>query len=111
MQIERQTVGDVTVITLDGSLDSSTAPRARLDLEKLVPDGGRVLLDLSRTSYMSSAGLRVLLTIYRQSQRTGARVALTGVPPEMREIMAATGFLTFFSVSDTVQHGVQELTA
>lgn len=111
MTLETRVEGDVTVIAMDGSLDSHTAQRVREDLEHLMPDHGRVLLDLHRMSYMSSAGLRVLLLVYRHSQRTGVELALAAVPPEVHEVLAATGFLTFFMVAETVEDAVRVLTA
>jgi anti-sigma B factor antagonist len=111
MRLDRQLRGAVTVITMDGRLDSTTAPGVQAELAELVPEQGLILLDLSRMSYMSSAGLRVLLLVYRQTQRTGARVALTGLPPDVRAVMAATGFLDFFAVVDTVDDGLEALTA
>jgi anti-sigma B factor antagonist len=110
MQLSKHMHGDVTVIALDGSLDSATATRTQQDLEELVPPGAPVLLDLSRMSYMSSAGLRVLLLVYRQARRSGARLALVAVPRDAYEIMAATGFLDFFTVADSVAGGVTALT-
>jgi anti-sigma B factor antagonist len=109
MQLTKQMRGDVTVITLDGSLDSGTAPTVQADLERLVPEGGMTVLDLSKMSYMSSAGLRVLLLVQRRAQAAGARVALARLSPDVREVMAATGFLDFFAVSDTVEQGVEAL--
>jgi anti-sigma B factor antagonist len=100
MKLTKQTNGDLTVITMAGSLDSSTAAGARTDLERLLPACGTTVLDLGQVSYMSSAGLRVLLLVYRMAQRTGTRIALTQLPADVREIMAATGFLEFFSVLD-----------
>ncbi len=76
MEVAKHMQGAVTVIALDGELDSSTAPTVHQQLGDLVPPHGRVLIDLSRTSYMSSAGLRVLLLVYRQAQANGARLAL-----------------------------------
>ena len=107
MQLNKHMLGNVTVITLDGSLDSATAPSAHDDLERLLSEKGLTVLDLGKMSYMSSAGLRVLLLVYRQAQSTGARVALARVPPEVREIMSATGFIDFFAVTDTVEEGVE----
>jgi anti-anti-sigma factor len=101
MKLTKQTNGDLTVITMTGSLDSGTAAGARADLERLLPAGGTTVLDLGQVSYMSSAGLRVLLLVYRMAQRTGTRIALTKLPEDVREIMDATGFLDFFSVLDT----------
>src|SRR5438093_13076958 len=109
MEIEKHMLGAVTVIALDGELDSRTAPRVHEQLDSLVPERGLVLIDLSCMSYMSSAGLRVLLLVYRQAQRNGARLALACAPPDVRDIMSATGFLDFFTVADTVEAGVAAL--
>jgi anti-anti-sigma factor len=103
MQLTKQMHGDTTVITLDGSLDSGTAAAARADLEQLMPEQGSIVLDMSKMSYLSSAGLRVLLLLQRRAQATGARVALARLPDDVREVMAATGFLEFFAVRDTVE--------
>lgn len=111
MQLEKHMQGDVTIIALDGTLDSDSAPRVQQDLSELVPDGAAVLLDLSGVSYMSSAGLRVLLLVYRQARETGARLALAAVPEEINEVMAATGFLDFFTVAGSVAEGVEALAA
>jgi anti-sigma B factor antagonist len=104
MQMNRHVRGDVTVITLDGSLDSGTAPNAQANLEYLIPATGTTVLDLTAMTYMSSAGLRVLLLAHRRAQQSGARIVLTGLAPEVHEVMSATGFLDFFEVTDTVEN-------
>ena|SRR5215470_6172089 len=111
MLLETRIVGDVTVVALAGSLDSTTAPGLREYLGQLLPSRSPVLLDLSRLSCLSSAGLRVLLVICRQAERNGARLTLAGVPPEVHAVMAATGFLEFFAIADTVAAGVQAMAA
>lgn len=100
MRLTRHTDGDSTVITLDGSLDSGTAAGVQADLEELVPDAGTAVLDLRKMTYMSSAGLRVLLLAHRRAQQGGARIVLTGLAPDVREVMSATGFLDFFEVEE-----------
>lgn len=105
MELKKQMLGDVTVITLDGSLDSGTAPSVHADLEQLLPENGSAVLDLRKMSYMSSAGLRVLLLVYRKARSTGRRIALAHVPPEVREVMSATGFLDFFTLTESVEEG------
>ncbi|MBV9450801.1 MAG: STAS domain-containing protein [Streptosporangiaceae bacterium] len=100
----------MTVIALDGSLDSGTAPGAQEDLERLMADGQAIVLDMSRMSYMSSAGLRILLLVHRRTEEDGTKVALASVPAEIRAVMEATGFLDFFEVCDTVDDGVEVLT-
>lgn len=109
MAIASQKRGEVTVLALDGSIDGSTAPEIQEDLKKLLPEEGAVLLDLSRVSYMSSAGLRVLLLVYRDTKDSGSRVALASLPPDVRDVMSATGFLDFFSVFGEADEAVREL--
>ncbi|MBB5779564.1 STAS domain-containing protein [Nonomuraea jabiensis] len=110
MRVRKEPRGGVTVISLDGRLDSETAPQVQQDLQALLPEEGLVVLDLSRTLYMSSAGLRVLLLTYRQARHGTVRLALTGLSPEVRAIMEATGFLGFFTVVESVEQGVEALT-
>ncbi|MEV4010076.1 STAS domain-containing protein [Nonomuraea angiospora] len=110
MRLRKEPRGGVTVISLDGQLDSETAPQVQQDLQALFPEEGLVVLDLSRTLYMSSAGLRVLLLVYRQAQHGTVRLALTGLSPDVHAIMEATGFLGFFTVVESVEQGVEALT-
>ena len=111
MRLETHMDSDVTVLAVAGSLDSATAPDLREHLGQLVAGCGPVLLDLSRMLCLSSAGLRVLLVICRQAERNGTLLTLAGMPAEVRAVMAATGFLEFFAVADTVAAGVQALAA
>jgi anti-sigma B factor antagonist len=109
MELAKYMRGTVTVVELTGELDSTTGPSIREELLQLVAEGSRVLLDLNKVSYMSSAGLRVMLLIYRQAESSGTRVALVGIPVDVRAVMSATGFLRFFTVADSLDQGVEAL--
>ncbi|HEX5400914.1 MAG TPA: STAS domain-containing protein [Pseudonocardiaceae bacterium] len=111
MDVAQRTFGDVTVVELTGELDNHTALSTREHMMPLVSCSDRLLLDLSRVTYLSSAGLRVLLLMYRQAVATGTQIALTAIPPDIYAVMSATGFLDFFAVTDTVEAGLAELTA
>jgi anti-sigma B factor antagonist len=109
MKVEDHLDQDVAVVALDGSLDSRSAPDVQNRLEQVLREQGLVLLDLSRTSYLSSAGLRVLLLLFRQAERDGARIVLAGVPTQVWEVLSATGFVDVFTVTDTVGDGMRVL--
>jgi anti-sigma B factor antagonist len=100
VQFESRKRGEVTVIRLAGSLDSASAASIQADLGQLIPDVGTTVLDLGEMTYMSSAGLRVLLLTHRQAQESGARIVLVNLASDVREVMSATGFLDFFEVMD-----------
>jgi anti-sigma B factor antagonist len=111
MYLEKRTHGDVAVIKLTGSLDSGTSRTVQADLERLIPRGGKVLLDLGRMTYLSSSGLRILLLAYRRAEAVGAVITLAQLSDEVREIMTATGFLELFTITDTVPAGIEALAA
>ncbi|MBP1466975.1 STAS domain-containing protein [Candidatus Chloroploca sp. M-50] len=103
MEITITTRNQLTLATLVGELDGKTAPTAQERIVPLCQGGSRVLLDMSQVTYMSSAGLRLMLLLYRQATGTGATLALAGLSEDLQDTMSATGFLTYFTVYDTVE--------
>jgi anti-sigma B factor antagonist len=101
--------GAVTIASLAGEIDASTAPAIQQQLNLLVAPGAQVVLNLSAVPYMSSAGLRLLLSIYRQITGAGGKIALAAVVDEIKDTMSVTGFLKFFVVYDTVAEAVAAL--
>ena len=111
MNIEFETVDGITVVTLFGELDSRTAPMVQEELAAMPRPEGRVLLDMSGVNYISSAGLRALLMLYRQMAANDGRVALAGLSENIRDVMTVTGFLEFFDDYATLEDGVAALRA
>jgi anti-sigma B factor antagonist len=109
MELEKYMRGRVTVLALHGELDSATAADARERISELMPSDGAVLLDLDGMTYLSSAGLRVLLLLYRQVREAGVPLALARLNPDVAEVMTETGFIDFFTVADSVDAGVEAL--
>lgn len=109
MDIQIRTVDDITVVDLAGEVDGKTAPLAQAQIVPLTRGGGKLLLDMTRVTYMSSAGLRMLLLLYRQMATNNGRVALVGLSEEITDTMAATGFLSYFATSDTLESGLAAL--
>jgi anti-sigma B factor antagonist len=98
MNIQRRTVGGVTIFALRGQLDTGTSHEVHVQVLSALEPRGRVILDLAGVSHMTSAGLRVLLSLYRHTSNQGGALVLVGVPEEIRDIMDITGFLHFFTV-------------
>lgn len=86
----------LVAVELSGEIDSITAAGLYERLEPLVGAQNRLRLDLAGVSYISSAGLRVLVLLHRRAQQARAGVELTGLSEELRFVMAATGFLDLF---------------
>jgi anti-sigma B factor antagonist len=101
----------VTRVELEGSIDGKTAPQIREELSAALPHAQKVILDMSRVDYLSSAGLRLLLSLYREITARKGTLVLVQVAPEIRTVMSHTGFLTFFTLVDSQQEALHALAA
>ena len=111
MDITTRTIGEITVVEIVGELDSRTSPQAQEKILPAVRSGGKLVLDMSQVPFMSSAGLRMLLQLHRQTSATGGRISLVGLSEELVDTMSATGFLGSFTTYDTVEAAVAALEA
>ena len=99
----------MTVVVVKGEIDGSSAPSLQEKILPLLQDGSALVLDLGAVSYMSSAGLRMLLLLYRQAAAHNGRVALAGLAESIRDTMEITGFLKFFTIANSVEEALTAL--
>ncbi len=89
----------VVRIVPQGRLDAVTVPSLEAALEDRLAAGTvRLLVDLSEVNYISSSGLRVLLSVRRKAQAGGGDVMLCGMSPRVREVFEMIGFDQLFRV-------------
>jgi anti-anti-sigma factor len=90
----------VDLVEVVGRIDSSTAPQLDQTLQKIIKDGRyRIVVDLSETDFMSSAGLRVLLSALKQVHRFNrGDVRLASLPDKIKKAFDLAGFLELFKV-------------
>jgi len=109
MEVYIKTVRQVAVVEITGELDGKTAPEAQERILPLVQPGCKILLDMTKVSYMSSAGLRLFLLLNRQISNHTGRIALIGLSEEIRDTMDMIGFLNYFTTFDTLNAGLDAL--
>lgn len=85
-------------VALSGRLDTITAPEFQAQVLPLVEGASSCIIDCSGLSYLSSAGLRTFLLVHKRLMSSGARLALDGVAPAVREVLDLTGFSGIFDV-------------
>ncbi len=92
----------VDLIEVSGRVDSSTAPQLEQALKKVIKDGRyRIVVDLSETEFMSSAGLRALLSALKEVRRFNrGDVRLANMPEKIKKAFDLAGFLELFQVYD-----------
>lgn len=83
-------------------LDSTTSNDEQSKIIVLINQGNSVALDLGQCTYVSSAGLRVMLYAYKMAKAKGKDVCLVCVSREIKEVMRMTGFDKFFKFYQTI---------
>ncbi len=109
MEVQTRHSDSITILEVSGEIDGSTAPTLQEKVMAATGPGCRLLLDMSKVDFMSSAGLRVMLVIYRQISSGSGQCVIYGLSEPLRDTMAATGFLKFFTVTDDLNAGLQTL--
>lgn len=99
----------ITVVEMTGDIDASTAPEVQEKVLGSAEEKSKILMDMTNVPYMSSAGLRMLLSVYRQVTGKEGKLVIVGLSEEIQETMDVTGFLDFFTVCATVEAGVAAL--
>lgn len=90
MNITKNVEGEKVVITLDGALDTQTAPALDKELEELFPQMTELIFDLKNLQYVSSAGLRVLLQAQKKMNKKG-KMEVYNAQPTVMEVFSVTG--------------------
>jgi anti-sigma B factor antagonist len=109
MKVNIKTLRQVAVVEIVGELDGKTAPEAQERVLPLVQPGCKIILDMTKVPYMSSAGLRLFLLLNRQVSSNKGRIALIGLSEEIRDTMDMTGFLNYFTIYETFDAGLDAL--
>ena len=91
MTIEIKKTGTATVIEIAGRLDTTTAPVLDKTISEDISENSDLTLDLKNLEYISSAGLRVLLSAQKRMQTSGS-MKLRNVCEEVMDVFEMTGF-------------------
>ena len=106
MEIQVDQIDNIIVVHLSGELNQRTAPTLQEKLNPLINPDCKMLLEMGKLTYLSSAGLRILLLLYRQIKNNQGFVALANLTEMVEDTMSITGFLTFFTAYKTTDEGI-----
>lgn len=97
MTINKAAEGQKLTITLEGRLDTTTAPDLEKELQSSLSDVTELVINISGLEYISSAGLRVLLSAQKIMNKQG-EMSVTGVTEDIMEIFEVTGFSDILNI-------------
>ncbi len=91
MTMEIKQTAQATTIAVAGRLDTTTAPLLDKAISEDIADTKHLILDLKGVTYISSAGLRVLLSAQKKMQKIGS-MKVRNVCEEVMDVLEMTGF-------------------
>ncbi|MBN1484498.1 MAG: STAS domain-containing protein [Chloroflexia bacterium] len=110
MEINTRVVDGVQVVSVSGSVDAGTAEKFEQGLMPLTQgQEPRVLVDMSDLSYMSSAGLRILLSAQKAAKAQSGEVILVAMQEPVQEVFAMVGFDVLFRSFPTLEQALEAL--
>ncbi len=97
MKINKKLNKDRLTVELEGRLDTNTAPKLEEELKKDLASVKELILDFKKLKYISSAGLRLILSLQKIMNKQGSLV-LENVNDLIMEIFESTGFLDILTI-------------
>ena len=97
LNIEKKTNGSELTVALTGRLDTTTAPELEKELKENLDGVTALVIDMAALEYISSAGLRVLLSAQKIMGRQG-EMKVTHVSETIMEIFEVTGFSDILTI-------------
>ena len=97
MTINKNLNGTELTITIEGRLDTTTAPSLEAEFKQSIGGVEKLVLDFSALEYLSSAGLRVLLAAQKVMNKQGEMI-IRNVNETISEIFEVTGFIDILTI-------------
>jgi anti-sigma B factor antagonist len=96
MEITATEMERCRLVRVNGRVDSSTAPELQEKLAVLLKDQSRLVVNLHNVPFLSSAGLRVLLSAMQAAKRAGGDLRLSEVSDQVARVLELTAFDVVF---------------
>ena len=84
--------GTKLTVALEGRIDTLTAPQLETELAPLLDGVTELVIDIAQVAYISSAGLRVMLSTHKKMLAAGGSLTISNAVPAVREVFDITGF-------------------
>jgi anti-sigma B factor antagonist len=107
---ERETVGEIEVVRIDGELDQASVPAVREAIDGAIESASRgVLVDLSGCGFIDSSGLSLIVDARRRLDAEGASFGVCSPTEDVRRLLALTGIDAVVALYETREAAVTAL--
>jgi anti-anti-sigma factor len=108
--VEETYTKNIGIVQMMRRLDVASAGEAEAIMDGAIENGALFLLcDFSETVYMSSAGIRVIISTAKRLQKIGGKLTFCCLMPAVEEVFQMTGLLSLFQVFPSRQEAIDQL--
>ena len=108
MEIIEENQGGINIFKLDGRLDSNTSQGFEKKIFQAIDDGSKsMIIDFKDLDYISSAGLRVILTATKALKREEGKMMLCDMQDYVKEVFEIAGFDSFLPIVGSMDDALQ----
>ncbi|MBR0297180.1 MAG: STAS domain-containing protein [Paludibacteraceae bacterium] len=99
MNIKIEQEDNTIVARLAGRLDTAAAAEITPDIQALAEQADKhIVLDCSELAYISSSGLRLFLTLRKESAAKSGKLQVRAINADIRQVFMMTGFISLFEI-------------
>ena len=92
MEISKEKSNDTMIISINGEIDTSTCGELGNYFQEQLPKQNKIIAEFSKVEYISSAGLRVLLSTLKETRKLGGDFRLASVKDNVQKVLDISGF-------------------
>ncbi len=110
MELNFKTEGGLTIVALKGRVDAVTAPEFEKKMIEAIEKGDRkILLNMAGLEYISSAGLRSILTIAKRLKAENGEIFFAELKGAVEEVFKISGFNSIFKVFESEKTALENI--
>lgn len=100
MEIQKKDQGNELVMFLSGKLTAVEAPKLESEMESVRQDYDVIVIDLENLAYISSAGLRVLVSNQKKMLKKNGKQLIRRMNPDIRDVFRVTGLEDILNIDE-----------
>lgn len=109
VDLKEEKKGDILVIRIAGRLDAISSPIAEKKVFEYINSGQyKLVLDFSKVDYLSSAGMRMLLSTTKKLKSLAGKVTLCAIAPNVMDVLRMSGFDHVLDLAQTEEEALRK---
>jgi anti-anti-sigma factor len=109
VSIKEETSGDILILRMTGRLDAVSSPTAeRKVFDYVNKEQHKILFDFSGVDYLSSAGMRMLLSVAKKLKTLSGKLVIFGITTNVMDVLKMSGFDHVLELTGSQEEGLRK---